>query len=101
GRTSSRRRRVLSCELASRVVQVDVVERRPGGGDGGDVDAVPFERRQDRRDRRGAVRHPCTHVGAVDVDLVGTVEGGEDRRRLVPPGLGQLDRDRLAAQTAL
>src|SRR6266513_1037522 len=92
---------VLRCELATRVMEIDFVERRPVRRDRLYYDSLGLERREDGRDRACAARDPAANAPAVDRRLEHAVERGDDRLGFRCPPVVELDLDGLAAEALL
>jgi len=93
--------RVVGGEVAPGVVEVHVVERRPGGRHRGDADSRSFQRRQERRNGLRAVRNPRAHLLAVGRGFARALETLDDRDCVVHVAVLQLDGDELALESTL
>src|SRR2546423_15194402 len=89
---------VLRCELAARVVEIDVVKRRPVRRDRLDDDSLGLERREDGRDRARAARDPAANAPAVDRRPEHAVERGDAPLGFRRPPAVELDPARLAPE---
>ena len=91
----------LAMEGAAGVAEVHVVERRPRDRGRGDAQAAALERRDDGRDRGGAVVDAGPERAAVHVELRDAGQAAKRRGAVAVPGLDQLDLHGVAAQLAL
>src|SRR6266487_5174805 len=81
-------RLVLGVELPARVVEIDVVERRPVRIDGLDGKSGVLERREDLRDRPGAVVDAASEQSSFRAYLSNPVERFDDRARVADLAVG-------------
>src|SRR4051794_41982709 len=83
------------------MAEVDVVERGPCDGDGGDADAAALERRQPGGDGPRPMVRARPQRALLARDVAHALEPGERLLHAAAPGLRELDLHGVAPQLAL